>query len=745
MANEIRIVITGEDKSNAAMAKAAAGQQKVAEAALAHRKAALAAADADAKLRDAQAEVASVSEKVRAGELQGAEAFAKSDQAARGLERALIGQSEAHHKAAAAAHELGKAQNELQSMFKKTEKAGEGLFGKLEYMGQRAFGLVEKLGNTAISGLQSGLESLGELGPLWIVGIGVAIAALPTIAVAASGAITLALGGALAGLGVMAALQSKEVSQAFTNVANDAKKQAAAWAAPFKPALLAIARGADAVLKDLGTTFTSTFKQMAPVIAQFGLNFESSLSKLKPAISEVGSAFDKILTELGPKLPALMDSIAKGITAFAQAAGDHSTEIVQFILAMGQLVEWTGKATKALAELEPILDPMTSVFAALGDASKTTAAGMASFGAGMASAAAATLPLADTTQKVGDAMQTASLDADAMKASLDALTGKALSAREAAAQYGEAVIAMTKSLKQNGAAHGFATEKGLKNEEALTKLANAAIKNEEAMKADGASTKSVAKAMDDARARVIHAAEGMGYSRKEAEALATKLLGVRNAANKIPTQKRIRVSADVSQAMAAVRAVQNVINSITAPIIGAPRRASGGVIGGYATGGVTRGNSGSTYAMVGESGPEVVRLPYGSTVMSNPDSQHLISSVSGGGRGLGGGAMEAFLPAAPGAVGPNPATLHNPTSRSWDAGGVHYSYLPAAGGGAGASVSASTTSGGGGGGSVNVTVKVQLEWIGTHASDEFLRWLRKNIRIRGGSGSNSVQQALGPG
>lgn len=38
---------------------------------------------------------------------------------------------------------------------------------------------------------------------------------------------------------------------------------------------------------------------------------------------------------------------------------------------------------------------------------------------------------------------------------------------------------------------------------------------------------------------------------------------------------------------------------------------------------------------------------------------------------------------------------------------------------------------------------IQIEWVGSNAGDEFLRWLKKNIRIRGGSGPSSVQVALG--
>jgi hypothetical protein len=38
---------------------------------------------------------------------------------------------------------------------------------------------------------------------------------------------------------------------------------------------------------------------------------------------------------------------------------------------------------------------------------------------------------------------------------------------------------------------------------------------------------------------------------------------------------------------------------------------------------------------------------------------------------------------------------------------------------------------------------IQVEWVGGAAGDEFLTWLRRNIRIRGGNSANSVQRVLG--
>jgi hypothetical protein len=41
------------------------------------------------------------------------------------------------------------------------------------------------------------------------------------------------------------------------------------------------------------------------------------------------------------------------------------------------------------------------------------------------------------------------------------------------------------------------------------------------------------------------------------------------------------------------------------------------------------------------------------------------------------------------------------------------------------------------------TQRLEIEWVGGNAGDEFMTWLRNNIRIRGGNNKNSVQNVLG--
>jgi hypothetical protein len=83
-------------------------------------------------------------------------------------------------------------------------------------------------------------------------------------------------------------------------------------------------------------------------------------------------------------------------------------------------------------------------------------------------------------------------------------------------------------------------------------------------------------------------------------------------------------SAAGAAASAAANVVRSAINAARALI---PGRASGGFVGAGAASGGQRGGQ----ILVGEQGPEIVDLPFGSHVNSNSDSRRLMAT--GGGRG----------------------------------------------------------------------------------------------------------------
>jgi len=147
-----------------------------------------------------------------------------------------------------------------------------------------------------------------------------------------------------------------------------------------------------------------------------------------------------------------------------------------------------------------------------------------------------------------------------------------------------------------------------------------------------------------------------------------KIVGVfKNAGSWLYTAGRRIISGIVSGVKSMGGAIMGAVRDMIPDSIErfVPGFAHGGISG--AAGGGPRSN----LVMVGEQGREMVRLPFGSTVIPN-------------------GATEAAM------------------------------------------------SGGGGGSGV-----VQLQWVGGNGGDEFMTWLKKNIRATAGSGTDSVQRALG--
>jgi hypothetical protein len=620
-------------------------------AGLAARRMGIAAAEAAAKAEKAQLAAYEAAKKLERGELDAAKAAQVYAVAAREVEKASIKDAESMRAAAKAAdeeaqqlHQLGRAAAEAAAMEELSRlRANKSIndhnsllrrmrseykdFGKdikeLETIGARAFGLLEKVGTFSVNAIFSAGNKLVEMGPLWLGGIVAGISALPLIATVAAGAITLGLGGALAYVGIKGALEATKVRQAWADTAADAKKQAAEWSKPWQPALIDIAHQFDGFVQRIGPTMSGVFAKMAPTVDSFATQAINSLDKLKPAITEVGNDFDKILQALGPNMPALMDSVSKGIIAFSQAAGDHSAEIVRMVLSLGQLVEITGKVTKALADLEPYIDPAANAMDILGVGAVHASEGLAMFGAGAAAAAVKTTGLTGAEQDVKNVMDLASQSADQLKTSLDALAGKNLSAREAAVTYGKAVETMTAAIRANGAAHGFNTQKGLENEAALNRLAKAALDNEVAMRADGRSAGDVAKFMSQAREKIYNAAREMGYNKQQADALATKLTGVSRAAASIKSPPPVVVRADISQAVQAAQNLQSIINGIF----------SGRAYGGPIHAPYGRAQGGPVYALAGGGSPSgPVHGPGTSTSDSIPawlsDGEFVVSAAA---------------------------------------------------------------------------------------------------------------------
>jgi hypothetical protein len=129
--------------------------------------------------------------------------------------------------------------------------------------------------------------------------------------------------------------------------------------------------------------------------------------------------------------------------------------------------------------------------------------------------------------------------------------------------------------------------------------------------------------MDQGRKALIRAGERMGITRGQASRLADAILG-------IPSNKHVHFTSNAGAIAAQIRSAQQSISDSMARM-----RASGGILSGRAHGGVVghaaTGGVRSNMTMVGEHGPELVDLPPGSHVRSNPDTRRTLGGMGGGG------------------------------------------------------------------------------------------------------------------
>lgn len=172
--------------------------------------------------------------------------------------------------------------------------------------------------------------------------------------------------------------------------------------------------------------------------------------------------------------------------------------------------------------------------------------------------------------------------------SLNEASGVFISAEDAAINYEEAIDSATAAIKENGKTHDKSTAAGRANEKSLLAVAKASNDEAAANIRNGVSLDTVSTKANTNRTNFIKLATQMGYSRKEAEALAQKMLSIPNVSRSVT-----------------IKYTSTGVNLTTPSSVG--RNAHGGIFGGGMT-------------WVGEDGPELADLPAGTQIHSNANS-----------------------------------------------------------------------------------------------------------------------------
>ena len=288
--------------------------------------------------------------------------------------------------------------------------------------------------------------------------------------------------------------------------------------------------------------------------------------------------------------------------------------------AMASLVE-SGRAEEAAAAFNMLSAQATDAGISVDDLK-----------AGLPAYAAAMQVAAKKTADVGGVAEDTAKSVDELQRAFHNLIDETFGLEEAQDRAADAVADLKDAVKEQKDAH----EKGAGS---LTGNTQAARDNRDAVRdlvgiygdlaveyqKAGKSTKGLQKQLED---QLV----AMGFSRAEAQKYARSLAEINKQLDALPN-KPINVTVNIRT---------NRINRIEDALAG---EAHGGIIG-AASGGIHGG-----MRWVGEQGPELVRLPYGSTVYPAGQSERMAQQSSGGGSGWdarpvivngGGFAEEAF-------------------------------------------------------------------------------------------------------
>ncbi len=295
------------------------------------------------------------------------------------------------------------------------------------------------------------------------------------------------------------------------------------------------------------------------------------------------------------------------------------------------------QAAISAAAQENYLQTLLPGTAAYTQAVQTQQAAILQAGSSAGITAIAQLNLGTATQQVGDALygavdaySQAAAGASGYKTVVDALNGSQLSMDQAQNTLAQAMLNAEKTFRANSESLNLNTTAGVQNRQALVSASQAII----AMGvAQYEATGNINSANAMMQAQIDAFVKATGATGKSKDAIVAYLEQI----VKIPPNVSTTVHADVGPALSQVHSLVTIIDSLSASVSvgtvagsgghgGPVAYAHGGVVGAAASGGVRGGR-----ILLGEDGPEIADLPYGTTVHSNADSQQMGAGGAPGG------------------------------------------------------------------------------------------------------------------
>lgn len=168
-------------------------------------------------------------------------------------------------------------------------------------------------GSSISQGLGQSLSSAGS-NPYVLAGVTGLVGVLaPMLATLLGGAIILGVGGALAGIGIMAAMKAKSVQNAFSKMKDTIGKTLTEAAKPLEPVLIHVAKMVGDFAKAAGPLLKSIFTDMAPALQSFFDAVMKGFKAFAPALKPMATAFNGLIKALGPVFTKLLGDLGKAM------------------------------------------------------------------------------------------------------------------------------------------------------------------------------------------------------------------------------------------------------------------------------------------------------------------------------------------------------------------------------------------------------------------------------------------------
>jgi AraC-like DNA-binding protein len=497
-------------------------------------------------------------------------------------------------------------------------------------------GFVGSFRGTIVSGL-------GRAAALGSGAVATALVLLPGLAGIIGGSVGTAFGAGLATIGFAAAAQTQKVRGEFEDLRHTAIEGFRQIGGPLEDSLVHGLEELSRVGAGLRPSLTAAFQEIGQSATGFFTKVADGLISLGPSLADLGRSFGDVLDALGDRAPEIFEDIGSGLSTFAELATEHADDIAGAFKFISQTFESTADGLQWFSEQfgfteEEMANFHRQMIESRGGV-EAFRAEMAKFPHGAADAEKIIELAGYKVKDMGVAARETAASVSDLAAELEDLNSGAIDIDKARIKYEEAFDKINAQIKDGARDLRFNTEEGRANRKELIKMAENANVIIGSMAAQHAGLGELTAQYQTFRGEMIATARNAGLSERAAKRLVDRLFGVPKSIQTFIDAKTQQAEANIQRVrnlMASFGSktvyltVQQVLRSVPGVSLRQLMNAHGGNIGGtgsvkrFATGGVS--GSGSAMAVVGEEGPELVRLPLGATVIPAGQSASMMSA-----------------------------------------------------------------------------------------------------------------------